>query len=74
MTATSVVTPTAVARSWKSVQRVVVLLFALVLFSALAFVAGRASAPSHATPTIAPASVSVPAGEVSGRCPINRPC
>jgi hypothetical protein len=74
MTATSVVTPNAVTRSWKSVQRVAVMVFALVLFSALAFVAGRASAPSHSTPTIAPATVSFPAGEVSGRCPINRPC
>jgi len=75
MTATSVVTPTAMTRSWKSMQTVFVLVLALIVFSALAFVAGRASAPSHTAPAIAPASaVSSPAGEVSGRCKINQPC
>ena len=75
MTATSVITPTAVTRSWKSMQRVFVLVLALIVFSALAFVAGRASAPSHTAPAIAPATaVSSSAGELSGRCKINRPC
>ena len=76
MTATSVITPTAATRSWKSVQRVAVLLFALIVLSGLAFVAGRASAPSHSAPTIAPSTINLPASgeEIIGRCRINRPC
>ena len=76
MTATSVITPTAATRSWKSVQRLAVLLFALIVLSGLAFVAGRASASSHSQPAIAPSAITLPAsgGETFGRCPINRPC
>ncbi len=74
MTATSVMTPTVVTRSWKSTQRVAVMLFALIVFSVAAFVAGRASAPSHHAPTIAPISAPFSTGETSGRCQINRPC
>jgi hypothetical protein len=76
MTATSVMTPTAVTRSWNTVQRVAVLLFALIVLSGLAFVAGRASAPSHTQSTITPTAINLPAsgGELAGRCHINRPC
>ena len=41
MTATSVLTPTSVTRSWTAVQRTVAVLFAIAVFVAIAFAAGR---------------------------------
>jgi len=76
MTATTTLSPTAVTRSWNSVQRALVSLFVIALFATLAFVGGRASVDAHHTsPVIAPAVVSVPALPVPAvPCRVGRPC
>jgi hypothetical protein len=77
MTATSVLTPTALTRSWTAVQRAAALLFVFAVFVALAFTVGRASVSvRHDSPVIAPPSLSVPAPSAAGefRCRIGRPC
>ncbi len=77
MTATSVLTPTALTRSWTAVQRAAVLMFVVAVFVALAFTAGRASVDAHpGSSVIAPPSLSVPAPSAAGefRCRIGRPC
>jgi hypothetical protein len=71
MTATTVFTPSMGARSWRTMQRVAAAVLMIVVFSALAFSIGRATAPvHHATPSIVPASVSVstPSGAGVGTC------
>jgi hypothetical protein len=76
MTATSVFTPTAVTRSWTAVQRAVVLLFVIAAFVAIAFTAGRISAPDHhGSPVIAPTvSASSPSGATEVPCHVGHPC
>jgi len=76
MTATSTLTPTVLTRSWTATQRAVVMLFVIVAFVALAFTAGRISAPDHHGSTvIAPAaSVSSPSGATEVPCRIGHPC
>ena len=76
MTAASVLTPTVVTRSWKTMQRIATVVFVIVLFSVLAFAAGRASV--HARHTSPPAVSSVSGSESAGgadRCLLrSRPC
>jgi hypothetical protein len=72
-------TPSVTTRSWKTIQRVAAIVFAVVVFSTLAFVVGRASAGDTHAPTVAPAAVpaalAVTGGEAdAGRCPIGRAC
>lgn len=76
MTATSVLTPTAVTRSWNAVQRAVVMLFVIAVFVAVAFAAGRISAPAHhGSSVIAPTvSVSSPSGATEVPCRIGHAC
>ena len=77
MTATSVLAPSAVARSWTAVQRAIVMLFVVVVFAAAAFGIGRATAPAHHTsPAITPAAVSVPSASAAPavRLPRRNPC
>lgn len=50
MTATSTINPSppsVLTRSWTQAQRIVALVFVIAAFVAIAFVAGRASAPVH---------------------------
>ena len=76
MTATSVLAPSVVARSWGAVQRALVMLFVVVLFAAAAFAIGRATAPTHRASTVNPPAA-VPAatgaGGVGGVCRVG-PC
>ena len=77
MTATSVLAPSAVARSWTAVQRAIVMLFVVVVFAAAAFGIGRATAPAHHTsPAITPAAVSVPSASAAPAvaCRAGHPC
>jgi hypothetical protein len=70
MTATSVLTPTALTRSWTTVQRAAVALFMVAVFVALAFTAGRASVDTHAgSSVIAPS----PSAATELRCRVG-PC
>jgi hypothetical protein len=76
MTATSVLAPAAVTRSWNAVQRAAVMVFVLAVFIAVAFTAGRVTAPDHhAVPVIAPTgSVSSPSVTNDYPCRAGHPC
>jgi hypothetical protein len=77
MTATSVFTPTAVTRSWSAVHRAAAMLFVIAVFVAIAFTAGRISAPDHhGSSVIAPptAAVPSPSGAGASPCRVGIPC
>jgi hypothetical protein len=76
MTATSVLDPTAVTRTWGAVQRAIVVLFVIAAFAVAAFAVGRATAPTHhVAPIIVPSAVSVPSAAAgsNGVCRVG-PC
>ena len=55
MTATSVLTPSVLSRSWTATQRALAVVFVVLVFSVLAFTVGRASVHStHTSPPVAP--------------------
>jgi hypothetical protein len=66
MTATSVLAPSAVATSWRATQRLVALVFVIVVLAAGAFMVGRASVPVRPrSPAIAPSSISAPSSSAA---------
>ena len=74
MTATSVLTPPTRTRPWTTAQRIAMLVVVIVLFSAIAFSVGRASAPVHrSAPAVTPVSAQ-PAGSPVDDCLRGRHC